>query len=148
MKIRSMLKSDYEEVYQLWKSIKGFALRVVDDSKDEVERFIDRNPGLSVVAEENGKIVGAILCGHDGRRASLYHVCVAPSCRKKKIGKQMVYACVEKLKKEKINKISIIAFTRNEIGNAFWNKLEWTKRDDVFYYELSLNESNQTKIVG
>ena len=59
----------------------------------------------------------------------------------------MVYACVEKLKKEKINKISIIAFTRNEIGNAFWNKLEWTKRDDVFYYELSLNESNQTKIV-
>lgn len=147
MKIRSMLKSDYEEVYQLWKSIKGFALRVVDDSKDEVERFIDRNPGLSVVAEENGKIVGAILCGHDGRRASLYHVCVAPSCRNKKIGKQMVYACVEKLKKEKINKISIIAFTRNEIGNAFWNKLEWTKRDDVFYYEMSLNESNQTKIV-
>ena len=67
---------DYEQVYALWLTISGFAIRSVDDSKEGVERFLQRNPGISVVAEEDGKIVGAILCGHDGRRGCLYHVCV------------------------------------------------------------------------
>ena len=63
---------DYEQVYALWLTISGFAIRSVDDSKEGVERFLQRNPGISVVAEEDGKIVGAILCGHDGRRGCLY----------------------------------------------------------------------------
>ena len=45
-----------------------------------------------------------------------------------------------KLKKEKINKVSLIAFTKNDVGNAFWNQIGWTKREDLNYYEFTLNE--------
>ena len=75
VKIRTMTIDDYDGVATLWKTIKGFGIRSIDDSKEGVERFIKRNPTTSVVAEEDGKIIGSILCGHDGRRGTLYHVC-------------------------------------------------------------------------
>ena len=74
--IRVMKMEDYDQVYALWSRIHGFGLRSVDDSREGIRRFLERNPTTSVVAEEDGQIVGAILCGHDGRRGCLYHVCV------------------------------------------------------------------------
>ena len=103
-----------------------------------------RNPTSSVVAEEDGEIIGAILCGHDGRRGCLYHVCVAEGHRRRGIGKAMVVFCMNALKAEQINKVSLIAFTRNDIGNAFWNCIGWTKREDLNYYDFTLNEANIT----
>lgn len=144
MNIRSMTIEDYPQVHKLWMSISGFGIRSIDDSREGIERFLKRNPTTSVVAEEQGKIVGCILCGHDGRRGCLYHVCVDEAYRNHGIGKQMVQFCVEALQKEKINKISIIAFTRNEIGNKFWQKMGWEFRNDLNYYDFGLNEANVT----
>ena len=140
--VRSMTIADYEKVYALWKQIKGFAMRSVDDSKEGVERFLKRNPTTSVVAIENEKVVGAILCGHDGRRGCLYHVCVHPDYRLKGIGKEMVVFAMKRLQEEGINKVSLIAFTENDIGNAFWNKIGWTQRKDLNYYDFVLNTNN------
>lgn len=145
--IREMTIEDYEGVKALWLSIKGFAIRSIDDSKEGVTRFLNRNPGTSVVAVEDNKIVGAILCGHDGRRGCLYHVCVAQEYRRQGIGKAMVIHCMEALKKEKINKVSLIAFTVNDIGNAFWRQIGWTKREDLNYYDFTLNSENITAFI-
>ena len=142
MTIRAMTLEDYENVHALWMQIKGFSIRSIDDSREGVERFLQRNPGISVVAEESGKIVGAILCGHDGRRGCMYHVCVDPDYRLKGIGKSMVVYAMEALKREKINKVSLIAFTQNDIGNAFWKEIGWTKREDLNYYDFTLNNEN------
>ena len=98
--IRTMTIEDYDEVYRLWTKIRGFGLRSVDDSREGVARFLSRNPETSVVAREDGRIVGAILCGHDGRRGCLYHVCVDPGYRMRGIGKSMVVFAMEALKKE------------------------------------------------
>ena len=140
--IRAMTLNDYENVHALWMRIKGFSIRSIDDSQEGVERFLKRNPGISVVAEEDGRIVGAILCGHDGRRGCLYHVCVDPDYRLRGIGKSMVVFVMEAMRKEKINKVSLIAFTKNEIGNAFWKEIGWTKREDLNYYDFTLNTAN------
>ena len=140
--IRMMTIEDYEGVYALWMSIKGFAMRSIDDSKEGVERFLARNPGTSVVALEDGKVVGAILCGHDGRRGCMYHVCVHTDYRMRGIGKAMVVFAMEALKREKISKVSLIAFTKNDVGNAFWNRIGWTKREDLNYYDFVLNKEN------
>lgn len=145
MIVREMTIEDYDQVFALWMSIKGFAMRSSDDSREGVAAFLKRNPQISVVAEQNGKIVGSILCGHDGRRGCLYHVCVAQNSRMKGIGKAMVVFCMEALKKEGINKVSLIAFTRNDIGNAFWNRIGWTKRTDLNYYDFTLNTENIIK---
>ena len=147
MNIREMKIEDYDKVYALWKTIKGFGIRSVDDSKEGIERFLKWNPGLSVVAEEDGKIIGAILCGSDGRRGCLYHVCVHKDYRRQGIGKTMVVWCMEKLKELQINKVSLIAFTQNDIGNAFWKEIGWTKREDLNYYDFTLNEKNITAFI-
>ena len=147
MNIREMKIEDYEQVFALWKTIKGFGIRSVDDSKEVIERFLKWNPGLSVVAEENGTVVGAILCGSDGRRGCLYHVCVHKDFRRQGIGKTMVIWCMEKLRELQINKVSLIAFTKNDVGNAFWKEIGWTKREDLNYYDFTLNEKNITAFI-
>ncbi|MCR5082154.1 MAG: GNAT family N-acetyltransferase [Parasporobacterium sp.] len=140
--VRTMTINDYENVEKLWEKIKGFVIRSIDDSKDGIERFLKRNPTTCVVAEEEGRIVGSILCGHDGRKGCMYHVCVDPDFRRKGIGKSMVLFAIEKLQEEKINDVSIIAFTANDIGNAFWKKLGWELRCDINSYEVELNKAN------
>ena len=145
--LRVMTIDDYDQVYALWKTNKGCGIRSVDDSREGIRRFLKRNPSTSVVAEEDGKIVGAILCGHDGRRGCLYHVCVDPAYRMRGIGKSMVVFAMEALKKEEINKVSLIAFTKNDIGNAFWKEIGWTKRQDLNYYDFTLNEENITAFI-
>ena len=140
--IRVMTMKDYDEVFALWSKIKGFAMRSIDDSYIGVERFLKRNPNTSVVAIEDDKIVGAILCGHDGRRGCLYHVCVDPDYRLRGIGQAMVVKCMQALKEEQISKVSLIAFSENDIGNAFWHTIGWTERLDLNYYDFVLNEAN------
>ena len=140
--IRKMTIEDYDGLYALWMTIKGFGIRSVDDSRKGVEKFLKRNPDTSVVAVADGKIVGGILCGHDGRRGCLYHVCVHEDYRRLGIGKAMVVFCMNALKAEDINKVSLIAFTKNDVGNAFWNTIGWTKRLDLNYYDFVLNEKN------
>lgn len=99
--IRVMTIDDYDQIYALWHRIRGFGLRSVDDSREGIQRFLKRNPTTSVVAVIDGDVVGAILCGHDGRRGCLYHVCVDEAYRMRGIGKAMVVAAMEALKEEK-----------------------------------------------
>ena len=105
--IREMTIEDYEAVYHLWTEIRGFGIRSIDDSKEGVERFLKRNPTTSVVAVQNGRIVGNILCGHDGRTGCFYHVCVDPDYRKHGIGYRMVRAAIHALQKESARSASL-----------------------------------------
>ena len=102
----------------------------------------------SVVARVEDRIVGSILCGSDGRQGSLYHVCVAREYRRRGIGTKMVGYCMQQLKLMGINKVSLIAFTRNDAGNAFWKQIGWTRKTDVNYYEFILNQENITQFIG
>lgn len=168
--IRPMSIDDYEAVAHLWAHIEGFYIRSVDDSREGIERFLKRNPNLSVVAEITSqkdkqgsdlvlrglalqsrvikpKIVGSILCGHDGRYGSIYHACVHKDFRLQGIGKSMVAYALEGFKRECITSIALIAFSENLIGNAFWKTQGWDLRTNANRYELSLNTQNTlTKI--
>ena len=147
IEIRPMVSEDYDNVRKLWMSIRGFGIRSIDDSKEDIERFLKRKPTTSVVACDGERIVGSILCGNDGRQASFYHVCVKKSYRRQGIATQMVIYCMNELKKMKINKIALIAFTKNDAGNAFWKQIGWTCRPDCNYYEFILNEANITRFI-
>ena len=144
MEIRVMKAEDYDKLYELWMTIKGFGIRSIDDSREGVARFLKRNPTTSVTAWDGDTLIGAILCGHDGRRGCFYHVCVDENYRRHGIGKAMVVASMEALKAEHINKVCLIAFTSNDGGNAFWNTIGWTRRLDLNYYDFTLNAENIT----
>ena len=140
MQIRTMTIYDYEKVYALWMSCKNMGFNDIDDSKEGISRFLERNPNTSFVAMENDEMLGIILGGHDGRRGYIYHMSVAEKYRKKGIGSALVKKCLESFKNEKISKVALLVFKYNETGNAFWEKQGFIIREDVNYRNIGLCE--------
>jgi len=128
--MREMKASDYQGIFTLWQDGEGIGLSNAD-SEANIQRFLARNPALSFVAVHNGRIVGAILCGHDGRRGYIYHLFVAKPHRNKGIGRRLVTKSLERLKEEGIDKCHLFVFARNELGRNFWLNSGWTLREDL-----------------
>lgn len=143
MRIQLMTIDDYENVYSLWTSTSGMGMRSIDDSKPGIEKFLKRNPATNFIAIDDNKLIGAILCGHDGRRAYIYHTAVDINYRGKGIGTKLLEAVYSELKIEGINKAALVVFTNNETGNSFWESKGWEKRIDLNYYNRSLNNENK-----
>lgn len=138
--IRQMRLDDYDSVYALWLSCRGMGLNSVDDSREGIARYLARNPNTCFVAEEEGKILGVIMAGHDGRRGYIYHAAVSPDARGAGTGRQLAGAVLDALRTEGISKAALVAFTSNEEGNAFWEKLGFEARHDLTYRSRALVE--------
>ena len=130
VKVRIMEITDYDLVIDLWKGIEGIGLSNAD-SKDNIKRFLNRNPGLSLVAQKDQELVGAVLCGNDGRRGYLHHLGVRKDQRLKGIGKELVRNCLQRLNIAGIDKCHLFVFRENEQGIGFWTKNGWQTRLDL-----------------
>ena len=139
MIIRPMKPSDYDEVYAMWQITTKRALSEAD-SREGIEKYIARNPEMSQVALMDGKIVGTVLAGHDGRRGFIHHMAVMPEYRRHGIGKEMSKIAISKIEEDGIDKTHIFCYQNNETGQSFWKTLGFVKRDDVFVYSLSKNK--------
>ena len=120
--IREMTIADYDEVYAMWLACPGLGLNSVDDSFKGIEVYLKRNPTTCFVAICDGKIVGAILSGHDGRRGIISHTAVIPDYQGKGIGSMLV---------------------NRAQGNAFWEKMGFPAREDLVYRNLSLTDATR-----
>ena len=137
--IRVMTISDYEEIYDVWINTPGMGLNSTDDSKEGIEKYLKRNPTTSFVAEFDGKVVGVIMAGHDGRRGYLHHTAVLSAYRNQGIAKTLVEAAMKALEKEGIHKVALVAFKKNEIGNGFWEHLGFVEREDIVYRNKNIH---------
>lgn len=127
------------ELPAFWASIPGVGLNPIDDSPAGLRRFLERNPDLCTVARTaDGRLAGTLLCGWDGRRARLYHVCVHPDFRGRGIAQTMVSDVLRKLRSMGVVKCDLVCFQDNEIGNTFWGKVGWIRRDDLAYWQMPL----------
>lgn len=142
MEIRLMSIEDYDKVYQLWTNTQGMGMRSLDDSCAGIAKFLKRNPNTNFIAKVEYNVVGVILCGHDGRRGYIYHTAVSKDHRGNGIGRALVDAAIGALKKEEINKVALVAFASNDLGNAFWQSIGFEKRNDLVYRNLSINNRN------
>lgn len=140
MRIRKMTIEDYGEVYRLWINTPGMGLNTADDSREGISKYLSRNPGTCFVAEEDGAIAGAVLCGHDGRRGYIHHTAVRESERNRGIGSALVRAAMDALEDEGINKAALVVFADNGTGNSFWEKQGFSPRGDLIYRDRSIRE--------
>ncbi|GMK37391.1 hypothetical protein PCCS19_04440 [Paenibacillus sp. CCS19] len=131
--LREMNIQDYDQMVDLWHSIEGLSISNAD-SRTNIEKYLARNKSLSFVYEMDGRIVGTILCGHDGRRGFIYHAAVSPQYRKQSIGQQLVDRCLQQLSEEGIDKCHIFVIDDNEVGNHFWSRNGWEKRSGFSVY--------------
>ena len=130
VRLRAFRLADYAAVFALWKKTEGIGLNE-SDTRAAIRRYLRHNPGLSLVATAGGRIVGAVLCGHDGRRGYLHHLAVARSWRRCGVGRSLVSACLDRLRAEGIPKCNLFLFASNLPGKAFWRRLGWSVRADL-----------------
>ena len=133
MIIRLMEPNDYDSVHALWESTPGMGLNSIDDTRSGIEKFLVRNPSTCFVAEEDGRIIGSIIAGNDGRRGSIYHTAVRTDRQRQGIGRSLVEHAMAALEGKGISKVFLVVFARNSRGNAFWEKQGFTERHDIIY---------------
>lgn len=141
IQIREMTITDYDDVYALWKACEGIGLSDAD-SKEGIKRFLERNPGLSYIGLDGGQVVGAALCGHDGRRGYIHHLAVAKSHRKQGIGRSLVSRCMFALMQIGIAKCHLFVFDDNQEAINFWKKVGWTQRVELLMMSQHLEKQS------
>ena len=140
MEIRNMQIDDYDSLYALWLSCPGMGLNNLDDSREGIAKYLARNPETCFVAVDEGKIVGAILSGHDGHRGYIGHTAVSTDCQRQGIGSLLVETALDALKAQGMNKVNLVVFVRNEKGNAFWEKMGFIRRPELYYRSRTLSD--------
>jgi N-acetylglutamate synthase len=129
--VEPMRIADFEEVYCLWQKSEGVGLSEAD-GRTSIELFLRRNPDCSQVARnQTGRIIGAALCGHDGRRGCLYHLAVDKEHRKRGVGKKLVESCLAHLQAAGIHRCNIFVYADNDAGKAFWKHEGWKERVEL-----------------
>ena len=121
---------DYQAAIELWNRLEGLDIAEGDD-RETIRRFLQRNPGLSRVAMDDAAMVGAVLCGHDGRRGYVYHLAVDPTHRGQGIGRRLIAECLAGLKKAGLERANILVADDNPRGLEFWNSCGWEHLDDA-----------------
>jgi len=144
--VKKVTIDDFEQLFELWNSTEQSrrALNPVDDSREGIERYLKRNPNTCFAAVQDGRIIGVILAGHDGRRGIIHHMCVHPEFRRMGIAAHLVSLAEEALKKEGIQKVFGLVFADNEAGNLFWENQGYSLRTNLNYRNKSLNEQIPT----
>ncbi|HCG6612416.1 TPA: GNAT family N-acetyltransferase [Vibrio parahaemolyticus] len=134
--IREMDISDYSQVIELWSETEAMLLRDAD-SRENIGKYLERNPNLSFVAVDGGTIVGAILVGTDGRRGYVQHLAVNANCRGKGIGAKLISSAVDALSKIGIAKTHLLVANENLNAQYFYEKLGWFPRDEVRMFSFN-----------
>ncbi len=125
-----MTAADLQSVHELWGRTDGVGL-TESDAPGVLQAFLNRNPNLSLVARDGSRLVGAVLCGHDGRRGFLYHLAVIPEYRGRGVGRRIVETCLSALAALGILKCNIFLYVDNEPGQRFWDRGGWSGRGDL-----------------
>lgn len=138
LELRPMTVADIPNALAMWNGMPGISL-FPSDSVEGIAKYLERNPSLSVVAILDGKLVGASMAGHDGRRGYLHHVAVVPGLRLRGIGRAMVERCLEEFKKVGLGRCHILVNADNEEGLRFWKHLGWDVRSHVHLLSFTID---------
>lgn len=135
--IRPLGAPDIEAVRILWASTEGLGVGP-GDTPDGIARFLERNAGLSLVAEEAGEIVASILCGHDGRRGFIYRLAVTPDQRRKGLAAELVRRSLAALKTAGIERCLLLVQVDNEGARQFWESMGARLRSDLVGFSIDV----------
>lgn len=117
------LETDYDAVYDLWsRSAPGVRLSRISDRREEIAKKLLRDPDLFLVAEADGRIVGAVLGGYDGRRGMVYHLAVDEAYRGQGIGLALMCELEARLAAKGCVKYYLLVSEENTGARAFYER--------------------------
>ena len=133
--VRKITIDDYEAIFALWDSTEQSrrALNPVDDSREGISRYLERNPNTCFAAVAKDRIVGVILTGHDGRRGIIHHMCVHPEYRRKGIAKELLRRVVDEAERYGCGTVQI---TASDMGVLLYTDFGFVKNGNFMQYKL------------
>lgn len=136
VKIKEFKQDHIKEALQLWRDTPGVFLHDNgEDSEEGIAIFLKRNKGFSFIAlNGDHQIIGAMLCGHDGRRGFIHHLVVSTHYRNKGIGKQLMKMGFTKLQDRGILKCLLFVLKDNNHAIAFYGKNGWNEENRINTY--------------
>lgn len=138
IQIREFLPEDAVLAIDLWKASEGIGLSAADEP-DQIARYLERNPGMSFTAWDGQKLIGAVLCGHDGRRGYLHHLAVRADYRGRGIGAALAKACHAAMRSEGIDKVHIFVYRENQAALKFWQHVNYQPRENLALLSCNLS---------
>lgn len=129
--IREMTIDDYDEVYHLWEQTEGLSLEE-GDSREDIKIYLNRNQGFCFVACVDVRIIGSVLCGHEGRRGILRHLAVKREYRGKGFARALINESLSALYKDGIKKCNTFVLDENVDGRRFWEHMGWYVLEDNY----------------
>lgn len=131
MLMRAATPADHAALFTLWRSVPGIQLRA-EDEYEPFCRYLERNPGLSLLVEAEGKPIASLLAGHDGRRGYLHHLAVAPAWRGRGLASALLAEVLARLAEQGVRKSHVFVLGAAPEALAFWRaRGEWLARDDI-----------------
>ena len=131
MLMRAATPADHAALFALWRSVPGIQLRA-EDEYEPFCRYLERNPGLSLLVEAEGGPIASLLAGHDGRRGYLHHLVVAPAWRGRGLASALLAEVLARLAEQGVRKSHVFVLGAAPDALAFWRaRGEWLARDDI-----------------
>jgi ribosomal protein S18 acetylase RimI-like enzyme len=125
---------DYPAARFLWEnSGSGIQVRRSDEPA-EIQKKLQHYPDLFLVAEANGKLVGTVIGGFDGRRGMIYHLAVEASYRQNGVGSQLMDEVERRLKAKGCIKCYLMVTAENEQAMRFYEARQWERMDTTYTY--------------
>jgi ribosomal protein S18 acetylase RimI-like enzyme len=114
--------ADIPEVLDLWRVS---AAPTSTDTAAAMTGLLQRDPGALIVAGPPRAIVGSVIAGWDGWRGSIYRLAVAPTHRRRGIGRLLLHAAEERLVALGARRLHAIVVETEAHAVAFWDATEW-----------------------
>lgn len=134
MVIREFLPADYDAVLRVWTEA-GLTSKA-SDQLPELEKKRERDPDLFLVAEADGRVVGAVIGAWDGRRGWIYHLAVLPAYQGQGIGRRLMGEVEQRLKQKGCLKVNLHVERRNAAVAEFYRELGYAADDLIFMGKL------------
>jgi len=130
--------ADYEQVYELWGTIEKGVHIGRSDTLFEIEKKVARDPDLFLVSEAQGRIIGSVIGGFDGRRGLIYHLAVAAAFRGNGIGSRMMGEVESRLRAKGCLKCYLLVTDDNSEAGAYYQRRGWQHMDSIHLYGKEL----------
>jgi ribosomal protein S18 acetylase RimI-like enzyme len=138
---------DYDAAIELWKRVEGLDVAEGDD-RETIRRFLERNRGLSRIAIAGSTTIGAVLCGHDGRRGYIYHLAVDRKFQGRGIGWRLMEECLAGLKRVGLERVNLLVGKDNSRGRDFWKSCGWEELDGALAMGRDVQKIGNYKVAS
>jgi len=125
--------ADYAPAIHLWNNV-GTGVHVgPSDAPAELEKKLQRDPDLFLVAVDGDQLVATVIGGFDGRRGIVHHLAVAAEYRRRGIASRLMTEVEKRLRAKGCLKAYLVVQPDNDAAVEYYKAIGWNLSDNLLF---------------